>query len=113
MSVLFPKTISYLVVTGSRVKGKFVEVETPGTFTGDVQPVTGRDLDVVQVGRQDIGKIKVYANESLNVSVEGSNTPGDMIIWQGGKWEIIAKMANQNDLIPHYKYIAEYREESS
>ena len=110
MSVLFPKTINYIAVTGSRVKGKWSGSETPGTFTGNVQPLTGRELDVVQVGRKDIGKVKVYANQSLNVSVEGSNTPGDIIIWQGGRWEIIAKLPYQNDLINHYKYIAEFRE---
>lgn len=110
MSTLFPKIISYLVVTGARVKGKWVPVETPGTFTGSVQPVNGRDLDVVQVGRQDTGKVKVYANESLNVSIEGTNTPGDLILWEGGRWEIIAKLPYRNDLINHYKYIAEFRE---
>lgn len=109
MSVLFPKTISYFIVTGSRVKGKWTPAENAGTFIGSVQPVTGRDLDVVQVGRQDTGKIKVYANESLNVSKEDSNTPGDLIVWEGSKWEIIAKLPYQNNLINHYKYIAEFR----
>ena len=57
-------------------------------------------------GRRDIGLMKVYSNTPLSVSVEGSNTPGDVVIWAGRKWEIIRELVFANDLINHYKYIA-------
>ena len=50
--------------------------------------------------------MKVYSNTPLSVSVEGSNTPGDVVIWAGRKWEIIRELVFANDLINHYKYIA-------
>jgi len=111
MSTLFPKTITYTAVTFTRVNGKVSKVNTPGTFTGSVQPLSGKELDVVDVGRADLGKVKIYSNTVLKVAIEGSNTPGDVVQWQGRKWEVIAAMEYQNDLINHYKYIGEYREQ--
>lgn len=109
MSTLFPKTINYLAVTFTRVKGKVSRTETPGTFVGSVQPVTGKDIDAEQVGRVDIGKVKIYSNTPLNVAIEGTANSGDIVIWQNKKWEVLALLDNQNDLINHYKQIAEFR----
>lgn len=112
MSTLFPKTISYKQVTGSYVNGVWTPIEADSTFEGSVQPMTGKDLVSLVVGREDLGKVKVYSDSKLNVSLEGSNKSGDKIIWQGQIWEIIQELQYQNDLIPHYKYIGEYRGES-
>ncbi len=109
MSTLFSSTIPYKQVTGSWVNGVWTTVEVDSTFTGSVQPVTGRDLEVLDVGREDVGRIKVYSNTPLNVSGEGTENSGDIVIWQGGRWEVSQAMDFQNDLISHYKYIAEFR----
>jgi hypothetical protein len=50
--------------------------------------------------------VKVYSNTALAVSTEGSNTPGDLVIWAGKKWEVIRELVYANDLINHFKYIA-------
>ena len=106
MSTLFPRTISYKHRTAELVNGVWEFSETDGTFTGSVQPLTGKELQFLPEGRRDIGLMKVYSNTPLSVSVEGSNTPGDVVIWAGRKWEIIRELVFANDLINHYKYIA-------
>ena len=106
MSTLFPRTISYKHRTAELVNGVWEFSETDGTFTGSVQPLTGKELQFLPEGRRDIGLMKVYSNTPLSVSVEGSNTPGDVVIWAGRKWEIIRQLVFANDLINHYKYIA-------
>jgi len=110
MSTLFPKTITYQQVAGSFINGVYTKVNTPSTFIGSVQPVTGKDIESLNVGREDRGKVKIYSNTPLNVSIEGIQTkPGDVVEWQGQKWEVIQEMIFQNDLIEHYKYIGEFR----
>lgn len=106
MSTLFPRIISYKHRTAELVNGVWEFSETDGTFTGSVQPLTGKELQFLPEGRRDIGLMKVYSNTPLSVSVEGSNTPGDVVIWAGRKWEIIRELVFANDLINHYKYIA-------
>ena len=106
MSTLFPRTISYKHRTAELVNGVWEFSETDGTFTGSVQPLTGKELQFLPEGRRDIGLMKVYSNTPLSVSVEGSNTPGDVVIWSGRKWEIIRELVFANDVINHYKYIA-------
>ena len=106
MSTLFPRNISYRHRTAELVNGVWEFSETDGTFTGSVQPLTGKELQFLPEGRRDIGLMKVYSNTPLSVSVEGSNTPGDIVIWAGRKWEIIRELVFANDIINHYKYIA-------
>lgn len=106
MSTLFPRLQNYLSRTGTRVNGKWASVETPATFIGSIQPASGKDVALLPEGRRDKGSVKIYSNEPLKVSLEGSNTSGDIVLWQERRWEIITAIPNQNSLIPHYKYLA-------
>lgn len=109
MSTLLPrKTINYRQVTFTRVKGVAQKVETPSTFIGSVQPITGKDVELLPAGREDKGDVKVYSDTPLNVGTEGSDKSGDVVEWQGKKWEIVQGMDFQN-LINYYKYRAEFR----
>lgn len=109
MSTLFPKTISYLRKSGAYVKGIWTEGSSiPSTFTGSVQLVTGKDLEMVPVGRRDKGLVKIYSNSPLNVSQEGADTPGDIVIWAGKQWEVFQEISYGNSLIEHYKYMAQF-----
>jgi hypothetical protein len=71
MSTLFPRTISILRRVGSRVNGRWTSEETSMNVTGSVQPVSGKDTQFLPEGRRDVGTVKIYCNERLNVSVEG------------------------------------------
>ncbi len=113
MSTLFPRTISILRRVGSRVNGHWTFEETSMNVTGSVQPVSGKDTQFLQEGRRDVGTVKVYCNERLNVSVEGSENSGDVVIWRGKKWEVFQELDFANDIINHYKYLAGYIGEAS
>lgn len=112
MSTLFPRnTIDYYTVTVSTTNGVDTEIPVASTFIGSVQPTTGKDIESLPSGRGDLGMVKIYSDTELNVSVEGSNTPGDIVVWQGQRWQVVHEMKFQNSLINHYKYFAEYRDE--
>lgn len=108
MSTLFPHIIAVLKRTGSRVGGRWTGTSTPTNVTGSVQPLTGKDTQFLPENRRDTGLVKVYSNEPLSMSIEGSETPGDIVIWSGKKWEVFQELAYENGLIPHYKYLAAY-----
>jgi len=107
---LFGKTINYEQITTTFVKGVATKTPVSSTFNGTVQPMTGKDLELVEVGREDRGKVKIYSDIRLNVGIAGSDKSGDVVEWQGEKWEIIQEMKFQNNLINHYKYFGEFRE---
>ena len=92
--------------TAELVNGRWKTSEADGSFVGSVQPVNGKDLQFLPEGRRDIGMVKVYSNTALAVSAEGSNTPGDIVLWAGKKWEVIRELVYANDIINHFKYIA-------
>ena len=79
------------------------------SFRGTIQPITGKELESLNVGQDDTGKVKVYSTTKLNVAKKGDNATGDIVYYNGKKWELIDELDYQNKLIQHYKYIAEYR----
>jgi hypothetical protein len=112
MSTLFPKIISYTETLGAWEGPRWVEgEEVPGTFLGSVQPMTEKEIDSLQVGRENTGKVKIYSDTLLAISTEGGDAKGAVVEWNNKKWEVIQANNYNNDLIPHYKYIGEYRGE--
>lgn len=115
MGILFPETnTKKSTASGAYVKG----VWTPGSETLsniiiDVQPVTGNELESLEIGRRDLGKVKAYSNISLNVADEKNKINGDIIVYDNRNWEIISRLPYQHGLINHYKYFAEYRGSAS
>ena len=111
MSLLgFPH--SYETGAGIWQDGRYVEgAATLGTVIGTVQPMPAREnvgfRDAVP-GRVDFGRVRVYSRTPLKSPVEG-DTRGDIVHYEGGRYEIIKDITHQNRIIPHYKYIAEYR----
>lgn len=108
MSTLFPHTIAVVQRTGSRTNGRWTETTANRNITGSVQPVSGKDTQFLPENRRDAGVVKIYCNEKLNVSEQGSNAPGDIVIWRGRKWEVFQELDFSNGLINHYKYLAGY-----
>lgn len=107
MSTLFPKVIEYISRSGSYQEGIWVTgSDEKKTFIGSVQPASGKDTEFLPQARRDTGSVKLYSGTPLKVPQEGSEAPGDIVIWQGRLWEIVTALNFQNDLIPHYKYLA-------
>lgn len=112
MSTLFPHTIAVVQRTGSRTNGRWTETTANRNITGSVQPVSGKDTQFLPENRRDAGVVKIYCNEKLNVSEQGGNAPGDIVIWRGRKWEVFQELDFSNGLINHFKYLAGYVEEA-
>ncbi len=110
MSTLFPKRQTYYTVTGSYVRGEWVQ-DPPvlGTFKGSIQNDTSKDTDATVQARQDAGKVKVYSSTPLRVGTPDSLYSGDVISWEGQYWEICQALPYTHGLIRHYKYIAYIR----
>jgi len=114
MGILFPKsTHKYIRETeGTRVKGRYF----PGAtiiklLRADIQPVTGEEMEALQVGNRNQGMIKIYTDEELIISDEGKNIRGDRVVWNGDgeEYEVIAKGKRDNNIINHNKYFGELR----
>jgi hypothetical protein len=111
--ILFPKTYEAIRRVGGRVNGVWKDsAETTITFEGNCQPTSGRDLDPQLVGRHQSGLIKAWSHTKLEVSEEGTNHRGDLILWEGSQWEVIQQLPNAGEILGPgvvYKYIAARR----
>jgi hypothetical protein len=112
-TTLFPQAWTYYSVKTRTVNGVYKEFRTESTFSGSIQPVSGKDLETIEVGREDRGKVKIYSSAQLRVGLAGTDYSGDVVIYDNKEWEIIQAMPHLNNLIEHYKYIAEFRKEVS
>ena len=118
MSTLFPTKIDYEYHTANDTEGDYDNAGdwSPGDtdelfFLGSVQPASGKEIDSLPVGREDTGKVKIYSDRVLPISKQGGNEAGAIVFWKNQKWEVIYELTFQNGLIPHYKYIGEYKGE--
>lgn len=116
MGTLFPKkyeTISHGTgdydINGNWVPGSDID----SFFMGSMQPMTGKEIESLTVGRADIGKMKIYSDRILKVSRDGGDEAGEIIKFNNQRWEVIDELNYDSDLIPHFKYIAEFRENVS
>lgn len=106
----FRTTVSVKRKTGDYVKGRWTpDADVNATITASVQPITGKELESLNIGREELGKVKVYTDDTLYISDEGNERSGDWIIWQGDYYEAIGEQKNKNNIINHHKYICEYR----
>ena len=110
MSLFFPVTLSAYQNSGAYVSG--VWTDTKGdvfTFKGSIQPYSQRDYSSNPNGRKDVGMVKIYTNQELVISVEGSDKNGDIIIWKGKLWEVISVDDYSSTIINHKRYHAQYK----
>lgn len=111
MSILFGQTHAIKVFSGAHWEmGRYIKDQAvESTIVADVQPMTGKEITDLNIGRKNVGKIKIYYNSELNIAQEDTNITGDIIEWGGNDYELIAKLTYNNNLINHYKYIGELR----
>ena len=109
--IMFPK--AYILKSyepGDFVKGKFIPgAQFSRSIEADVQPLTGKELESLNIGRQELGKVKTFTDEVLTLSEEGTTQNSDIIVYDEDNYEIIARLKYDSDLINHNKYIAEIR----
>lgn len=106
---LFNNVYNYEVLEEGQYKnGVWVDgASVISTFSGSVQPMSSREIESLNVGRRDVGKVKAFTNTDLPVSREGGTQRGALIHFGTNKYEVIEKNIYESGLINHYKYIAE------
>ena len=108
--ILFPKDLVALRPVTAMVKG---EVKTSAyqaiPFVGDIQPLSNRDAASLNVGRADLGKIRIFSDIQLQEEQTAGASNGDRVSFQGKVFEVIQESAHQNSLLDHYTYVAELR----
>ena len=111
MGALFPSTHNYTTRgTGSYVGGKWVEgTETPSTFLGDIQEMSQKEIETLPIGKDNIGKVKIYTDQVFNIAEETTNQNGDLVEYNGENYEIILKNNWDHGLLNHIYYVAELR----
>ena len=111
MSVLFPQTHNYYpYLDSTRSKGYIsTNYDAISTFSGNIQPMSQEDINSLDIGRQNIGKIKIYTDQVFTISKENQENTGDKIVYDNEIYEVIGKDKHTGTLLPHTKYIAELR----
>ena len=116
MSILFPENITAVDYTVSQNKMEVTKsAGVPYTIQADIQPEKGDDeavtLYTTEQGRKEIGLVKVYSNQQLNVAKEGQTLTGTVLTWNGQKWEVVQELPYIKNsfftIIDHYKYVAQ------
>lgn len=118
MSIFFsrPYTLKRTNATGSIGSGGFYtegSAQAPVTIQADIQPLTGKELESLNIGRDNLGKIKIFTDENLIITIPGTNGTnlqnGDKIVFDSNDYEIIAKFKYESGIISHNEYIGELR----
>lgn len=111
---LFPILQNYLKITMTKTDGRWIEdTPVPATFKGTIQPMTGREIEALNINRETQGMVNVFTITEFNIAKEGDNKPGDRVIHDGGEWQIIDKKKYNSNIINHNQYTAEYFQEAS
>jgi hypothetical protein len=110
--IMFPKNLVATRPTATWTKGQPVAgTPTSVPFVGDIQPLSNKDLVALQIGRQGLGKIKVYSDRALRTgSSSDAIAKGDTVVWGSKNYELIQESYHNAGLNQHWLYIAELRE---
>jgi hypothetical protein len=76
---------------GERVKGSWVKgARTDTPFMGDVQPASGKVLELLPEGKRNTETITVFAPIELDFTTADAETQrsGDIIVWEERLYEV-------------------------
>lgn len=96
---------------GSYVRGRWVDgEETIIHFRGSVRPIKPDTERYEPEGRVVVSALVMYSTERLIIGEPGKNNRGDLVEWEGMRYEVVREYPWQNTIIPHWKYIIAYLE---
>jgi hypothetical protein len=78
--------------------------ETSFTALFSIQPLTGKETQLLPEGRRSNESYRIYGSVELRTSEPGQETC-DQLEYRGKRFDVIAKMNWQNSVIKHYKYL--------
>lgn len=105
---LFPSPITIERTTGGYGTNGIWQDGATTTLTvlGSVQPLTARDVLALDQEDRDEGSVWVFTDSDLNIATKGSDSDGDVVVWQGMRYKLVAKDPFTNGLISHVRYRA-------
>jgi hypothetical protein len=81
---------------GSYVNGFWVAgTDTTLTIKASVQPLSGKDIELLPEGKRLAGGYKLFTNDSLKVAIEGTGQDGDIVSIYGFDYEVVSVPATQ------------------
>ena len=110
--ILFPKNLSVTRQAADVwTNGQYAPAATTTVpFIGDAQPANS-DLVSLQIGRQGVGKVRIFSDRKLQVgSIADPKAYGDIFVYDGSKYELIQENSFEVGVMPHWEYLAELRE---
>lgn len=109
MSTLFPQPQTAVRKQGGYTNGVWSSSSVTISFSGSIQPISGKEIEALPIARKDVGTVKIYSSTPLRIAEQGKENTGDIVLWQGRKWEVVQQLDYTNGLIPHIKYIGQDR----
>lgn len=92
---------------GTLVKGKLVEGSTSTiTIQASVQPMRGKDVDLLPEGRRTSQAVWIYTDTQLQLSNSTAFTNPDILVAFGSDFEVLSVEPWQSGVISHYKCMA-------
>lgn len=90
---------------GTMVKGKFVNsgAVTPVSILASVQPLQGKDVNLLPEGRKTSQAVWIYTDTQL-IPLTATTNP-DILLAFGSEFEVLTVEPWQSNVIPHYKCI--------
>lgn len=90
---------------GQYVKGRWVKGgDTTMEIMASVQPATNDDTQNLPEGKRIERAVRIYTDALLNV--DGADNNGDVLVWQGRHYRVIAVAPYRSNVISHYRYLA-------
>lgn len=87
---------------GEWLEGGLADAEP---ILASVQAVSFEQLRDVADGRRVSAAVRIYTDAVLQVAGE-SDSGGDVLLYRGRQWQVIAVDARQSDVLNHFKYLA-------
>ena len=109
MGSLFPRPVpaerpNVTTDHGRTTIASYTDVST----VGSMQPFTGKVPEALVNLKTAKGLIDVYCDDALKVAEPGGTVKGDIVTFDGGRWEVVAKSTHNQQIINHFHYLASY-----
>ena len=94
---------------GYREKGRWVEGElVPNPFKGTAQPAPGKAMELLPDGKRNSETILVFAPKEMSFTAADpeKKVSGDIIVWEGQKYEVQVVRPWKGPLIPHWELLS-------
>lgn len=111
MGSLFPQPITVQRTTLLLVDGVYTDSgSTEEATQGSLQPFTGEVPEDLVNMRTAKGFIDIYCDDKLVVSTPGNDSKlkGDIVVFDGGRWEVVKQLTYNQGIIDHFRYMGSY-----